>query len=90
MRAARVTAFDQPLHPRKVPVPVAGPGQVLIRVEAGDLCRTGIRTASGDRPVKPVLPPGHEGVSRVERLGARVTERALGERVAVPWLGWLG
>jgi propanol-preferring alcohol dehydrogenase len=40
--------------------------------------------------VKPAPPfiPGHEGVGIVEALGAGVTEVALGDRVAVPWLGY--
>jgi alcohol dehydrogenase, propanol-preferring len=31
--------------------------------------------------------PGHEGVGIVEALGAGVTQRAVGDRVALPWLG---
>ena len=32
--------------------------------------------------------PGHEGVGIVEELGPGVTEVALGDRVAMPWLGY--
>jgi D-arabinose 1-dehydrogenase-like Zn-dependent alcohol dehydrogenase len=32
--------------------------------------------------------PGHEGVGVVERVGPRVTAVAVGDRVAVPWLGY--
>jgi propanol-preferring alcohol dehydrogenase len=40
--------------------------------------------------VKPTPPfiPGHEGVGIVVELGPGVTEVALGERVAMPWLGY--
>jgi alcohol dehydrogenase, propanol-preferring len=31
--------------------------------------------------------PGHEGVGIVEALGAGVSQRAVGDRVALPWLG---
>ena len=43
----------------------------------------------GDWPVKPAPPfvPGHEGVAVVE-LGTGVTEVAIGDRVAMPWLGY--
>jgi propanol-preferring alcohol dehydrogenase len=89
MKAAVVTSFTQPLEIQDRPVPEPGPGQVLVRIEASGLCHTDIHAAHGDWPVKPTPPfvPGHEGVGIVEALGAGVTERALGDRVALPWLG---
>ena len=89
MKAAVVTSFTQPLEIQDRPVPEPGPGQVLVRIEASGLCHTDIHAAHGDWPVKPSLPfvPGHEGVGIVEALGAGVTARALGDRVALPWLG---
>jgi propanol-preferring alcohol dehydrogenase len=90
MRAAVVTAFDQPLEIKEVPVPHPGPQQVLVRIEASGLCHTDIHAAHGDWPVKPSLPfvPGHEGVGVIEKVGSAVTGRAVGERVAIPWLGY--
>ncbi|MEV4466641.1 zinc-dependent alcohol dehydrogenase [Micromonospora echinofusca] len=90
MRATVVTAFDRPLEIFDVPVPEPGPGQVLVRIEASGLCHTDIHAARGDWPVKPNPPfvPGHEGVGIVERVGPDVTEHAVGDRVALPWLGW--
>ncbi|QGN49280.1 alcohol dehydrogenase AdhP [Micromonospora sp. WMMD558] len=90
MRATVVTAFDRPLEILDVPVPEPGPGQVLVRIEASGLCHTDIHAARGDWPVKPNPPfvPGHEGVGIVERVGPGVTEHAVGDRVALPWLGW--
>jgi alcohol dehydrogenase, propanol-preferring len=89
MRAAVVTGFDKPLEIKEVPVPQPGAGQVLVRIEASGLCHTDIHAARGDWPVKPQPPftPGHEGVGIVEALGPGVTERAVGDRVALPWLG---
>src|SRR4051794_3255803 len=89
MRAAVVPQLGAPLVVLDVPVPEPGPGQVLVRVEASGLCHTDIHAARGDWPVKPTAPfiPGHEGVGIVERIGAGVTERVVGERVAMPWLG---
>ncbi|MFC8848623.1 MULTISPECIES: alcohol dehydrogenase catalytic domain-containing protein [unclassified Micromonospora] len=90
MRASVVTAFDRPLEMFDLPVPEPGPGEILVRVEASGLCHTDIHAARGDWPVKPNPPfvPGHEGVGIVERIGAGVTEHAVGDRVALPWLGW--
>ena len=89
MKAAVVTSFTEPLELRELPVPEPGPGQVLVRIEASGLCHTDIHAAHGDWPVKPTPPfiPGHEGVGIVEALGPGVTNRAVGDRVALPWLG---
>ncbi|MFC7493578.1 MULTISPECIES: alcohol dehydrogenase AdhP [unclassified Nocardioides] len=89
MKAAVVTSFTEPLEIQERPVPTPGPGQVLVRIEASGLCHTDIHAAHGDWPVKPTPPfvPGHEGVGVVEALGAGVTQRAVGDRVALPWLG---
>ncbi|MFB4294705.1 zinc-dependent alcohol dehydrogenase [Nonomuraea sp. ATR24] len=90
MRAAVVTAFDKPVELQEVPVPEPGPSQVLVRIEASGLCHTDIHAAHGDWPVKPALPftPGHEGVGVIVEAGSAVTGRAVGERVAIPWLGY--
>lgn len=90
VKAAVVSSFDQPLtiEDRAVPEPAAG--EVLVRMETCGLCHTDIHAAHGDWPVKPSLPfvPGHEGVGIIEKLGAGVTSRAVGERVAIAWLGY--
>jgi propanol-preferring alcohol dehydrogenase len=89
MRAAVVTSFDQPLDVKDVPIPEPGDGQVQVRIEASGLCHTDIHAARGDWPVKPIPPfvPGHEGVGIVTATGPGVTTHAVGDRVAVPWLG---
>jgi propanol-preferring alcohol dehydrogenase len=58
-------------------------------METCGLCHTDIHAARGDWPVKPSPPfvPGHEGVGVIERLGAGVTKRTVGDRVAIAWLG---
>jgi propanol-preferring alcohol dehydrogenase len=90
MRAAVVTAFDQPLELREVPVPVPGPDEVLVRIEASGLCHTDIHAAQGDWPVRPTPPftPGHEGVGIIEATGAAASRWRVGDRVAIPWLGY--
>jgi propanol-preferring alcohol dehydrogenase len=91
MRAAVVDEFGAPLIVKDVPRPEPGPGQVLVRVEAAGLCHTDIHAARGEWPVKPKLPliPGHEGVGVVEAVGpTEVSGIAVGDRVAVPWLGY--
>ena len=89
MKAAVVTNFEAPLEIQERPIPTPGPGQVLVHLEASGLCHTDIHAAHGDWPVKPQPPfiPGHEGVGTVTALGAGVTNRTVGERVAIAWLG---
>ena len=71
------------------PVPTAGAGQILLRVEACGVCRTDLHLVDGELP-DPVLPiiPGHEIVGRVAALGQGVAGFVPGQRVGVPWLGW--
>jgi len=65
---------------------VAGPGQVVVAVDACGVCRTDLHVVDGELP-GPKLPlvPGHQVVGRVVEAGARF---GAGERVGVPWLGW--
>jgi propanol-preferring alcohol dehydrogenase len=89
-RAAVVHKFHEPLTVDDVPARELEPGQIRVKVEASGLCHTDIHAANGDWPVKPSPPfvPGHEGVGLVVELGPGVTEVALGDRVAMPWLGY--
>jgi propanol-preferring alcohol dehydrogenase len=88
MKAAVVREFGQPLSIEEVPVPVAGAGQILVKVAAVGVCHTDLHAAQGDWPIKPKPPfiPGHEGVGHVVSVGAGVTHIKEGDRVGVPWL----
>lgn len=90
MKAAVVTDFHAPLQIQDLPIPEPGPGEVLVRMETSGLCHTDIHAAHGDWPVKPTPPftPGHEGIGIIEKLGVGVTNRAIGDRVAIAWLGY--
>ena len=89
MKAAVVTSFSEALEIVERDTPEPGVGQVLIRLEACGLCHTDIHAARGEWPVKPTPPfvPGHEGIGIIEKLGAEVTNRTVGERVSIAWLG---
>ncbi|MGS1037199.1 alcohol dehydrogenase AdhP [Burkholderia glumae] len=88
MKAAVVREFGKPLAIEEVPVPVPGPGQILVRIAATGVCHTDLHAAEGDWPVKPKPPfiPGHEGVGHVVGVGAGVRHVREGDRVGVPWL----
>src|SRR4051794_15296910 len=89
-KAAVVHDFSSELAIEQVPQVPLLDGQIRVKVEATGLCHTDIHAAHGDWPVKPSPPfvPGHEGVGIVTEIGPGVTEVAVGERVAMPWLGY--
>jgi propanol-preferring alcohol dehydrogenase len=87
----RAMVLDEPgraLRAARLPDPVPGPGQVLLRVAACGVCRTDLHVVDGEL-TEPRLPlvPGHQIVGRVAAVGSDV-EVGTGERVGVPWLGW--
>jgi propanol-preferring alcohol dehydrogenase len=88
MRAAVVHAFGKPLAFEDVPVPVPGPGEVLVKIVATGVCHTDLHAADGDWPVKPNPPfiPGHEGAGIVAALGPGVKGLKEGDPVGIAWL----
>jgi alcohol dehydrogenase, propanol-preferring len=89
MRAMVLQAAGAPLVLEERPVPEPGPGAVRVRVEACAVCRTDLHIVDGEltRPKLPLV-LGHQIVGVVDALGDGVDDRAVGERVGIPWLGW--
>jgi propanol-preferring alcohol dehydrogenase len=88
MKAMILDAPGTPLRLAEVPVPAAGPGEILIKVEACGVCRTDLHVVDGDLTEGrlPVV-PGHEIVGHVVERGPGAVQFAVGDRVGVPWLG---
>lgn len=88
MKAAVVHRFGAPLVIEDVPVPVPGPGELLVKVIACGVCHTDLHAADGDWPVKPSPPfiPGHEVAGVVAAIGPGVTHFKEGDPVGVAWL----
>jgi propanol-preferring alcohol dehydrogenase len=70
-------------------IPVALPGEILVRVHACGVCRTDLHIVDGELtpPDLPII-PGHEIVGVVEALGDGVLNLAVGDRVGIPWLAY--
>jgi propanol-preferring alcohol dehydrogenase len=69
-------------------LPIALPGELLIKVRACGVCRTDLHVVDGELPdVEVPLIPGHEIVGIVEQVGDGVTDFQIGDRVGAPWLG---
>src|SRR5689334_20138367 len=81
MRAMVLEQPRTPLQLRDIPEPEPAEGQLLIEVHACAVCRTDLHIVDGELP-KPKLPlvPGHMIVGTVAGTG---------ERIGVPWLGWV-
>lgn len=69
------------------PVPVPGPGEVLVAVSVCGVCRTDLHVRDGDLPRHrdPVV-PGHEVVGTVVGVGPEVSRFSDGDRVGIAWL----
>lgn len=90
MRAMVLEHERTDLRLADIPVPRPGPHEVLVEVHACGVCRTDLHVRDGElaHPKIPLV-LGHEIVGVVRELGADVTRLQLGERVGVPWLGWV-
>ena len=90
MKAMVMDEPRQPLTERELPDPGPAAGQVLIDVSACAVCRTDLHIFDGDL-TEPKLPlvPGHMIVGHVAARGEGATRFVEGDRVGVPWLGWV-
>lgn len=68
----------------RLPEPDFGPRDVLVQMRGLGLCGTDLAVYSGVRET-PALPwvMGHEGVGEIVAVGSDVTERAVGDQVAI-------
>jgi propanol-preferring alcohol dehydrogenase len=77
-----------PLQYEERELPVPGPGQIRLRVQACAVCRTDLHVVDGELPNLPLpMIPGHEIVGRIDACGPGVPFEK-GMRLGVPWLGW--
>ena len=64
-----------------LPDPKAGPGEVVVRVEAAAVCTSDFHMS--EFGAKPPLILGHEVAGKIAEIGPHVEGRSLGERVAL-------
>jgi len=89
MRAQRFHRDTRTFAVEDVPVPVPGPGQVLVRVAFCGICHSDLSLLDGTFPsadVPEVVTQGHEASGTVAALGPGVGGWAVGDRV-VPAAG---
>lgn len=84
MRAARFHGLPEGVRVDEVPYPVAGRGEVVVRVAACGICGSDVHFLEGmPTPAPTPLVLGHEPAGIVESVGEGVTEWSVGDRVAV-------
>ena len=88
MHAMVLERPGESLKSRKLPLPVAAAGELLLKVQACGICRTDLHVVDGEL-TEPRLPlvPGHQIVGVVESVGKGVHGFHPGDLVGVPWLG---
>jgi D-arabinose 1-dehydrogenase-like Zn-dependent alcohol dehydrogenase len=88
MKAVQVpkAGADFEIVEREIPLP--GPGQARIRVQACGICHSDVVTKEGLFPgISYPRVPGHEVAGVIDEVGAGVTAWKKGERVGVGWHG---
>ena len=87
MKAIRVRQFGDPsvMKLEEVPDPVAGPGQVLVKINAAGVNPVDTYIRAGQYGALPALPytPGADGAGIVEAVGGDVHEFARDDRVYI-------
>ena len=84
LMTAAVLYGKEDVRIERVPVPVAGPGEVVLRVAAALTCGTDLKVYKRGYHAKMLVPPalfGHEVAGVVEQVGAGVVGFGVGDRV---------
>jgi len=82
-----VQSSSAPLELADVPIPVPGPGEILLRVAVCGVCHTELDEIEGrTRPPQLPVVPGHQVIGYVEQMGSGVTSVTVGQRLGVAWI----
>src|SRR3989440_3780316 len=91
MKAVRLIQPGQPLEMQEVPIPVAGPNDVLVKVKAAGICHSDAHYRAGRSRVHPLpMTLGHEVAGVVERAGEAVNDFKPGDRVCLHYMATCG
>ncbi|HEY5934865.1 MAG TPA: NAD(P)-dependent alcohol dehydrogenase [Kofleriaceae bacterium] len=90
MKALRLTKWGAPAQLVEIPIPRAGPGEVVIKIAGAGACHSDLHLMDwpeGQLPWRIPFTLGHENAGWVHEVGAGVTSFAVGDAVLVygPW-----
>ncbi len=81
MRAAVLSAYNEPLAIEDLESPPLGPNDVLVEIAASGVCHSDVTAANGGVPFPPPIVLGHEGAGKVVEVGGSVSRVAVGDTV---------
>ncbi len=81
MKAAVLTAYNEPMVIEEIAAAPIGPRDVLVHIDASGVCHSDLSMANGSLPLPPPIILGHEGAGTVLAVGPEVTRVAKGDRV---------
>ena len=85
--AAVVTAFNEPLELREVPIPALEHGALLVKIDAATICGSDVHLWDGSlsaiRPIELPVIPGHEMVGTVAAMGPGEHADVAGEPLVI-------
>lgn len=87
MKAVRLVGINQPLEEQEIQIPSIGDKEILVKVKAAGICHSDVHYQKGISAVG-FLPItlGHEVAGIVEKIGNRVTNVKVGDRVCLHYL----
>ena len=85
-RGLVLSRAQAPVVVTDLPLPEPAEGQVLIKMEACGICHSDLFITAMEKPPLVPLVLGHEGIGRIQKLGAGVSCFAPGDRVGVTFL----
>lgn len=85
METMQAAVFDGPgqVGLRDRPVPHAGPGEIVLAVEATTICGTDVRLLRGEKSMRSDTVMGHEIAGRIAEVGEGVTGYPVGRQATV-------
>jgi propanol-preferring alcohol dehydrogenase len=88
-KVVNLSETPRPLDLMDLPMPTAGPTEIVVRVTVCGVCHTELDEIEGRTPPKrfPVV-LGHQVVGVVDGVGGQVTAFKPGDRVGIGWIYW--
>ncbi len=91
MKAIRLVEVGRPLQAQEIPIPKAGPNDVLVQVKAAGICHSDAHYRAGVSPAEPLpLTLGHEVAGEVAAVGTAVSHHRPGDRVCIHYMTTCG
>jgi S-(hydroxymethyl)glutathione dehydrogenase/alcohol dehydrogenase len=81
VRAAVLTAYEQPLEIEELATADLGPNDVRVRIDASGVCHSDLTFQKGGVPFPPPVILGHEGAGEILEVGDAVSRVKVGDQV---------